>query len=81
MDRTILSRETPRSISPSQKSDVLLNMTDQKCMQRFYSPRQKRISLLDTTVYEEPFKVTRIVEGHLMPIRDKSMSFAKNNFI
>jgi hypothetical protein len=84
VDRTMLSRESSaRSSSPEDKWNMsnLLSPQDRFMAYRYNTPQKRHHSSPIRRTIRSSNKVTRIVEGHLMPIRDTSGSKPRNSFL
>jgi len=79
VDKSMLSREVPRFTSPEpsrSKKDLLISSPDKTENLRVFTPQRRHHFSPIRKTMQTP-KITRIVEGHLMPFRDTSGSRKK----
>lgn len=79
VDKSMLSKEVPRFTSPEpsrSKKDLLISSPDKTKNLRVFTPQRRHHFSPIRKTMKAP-KITRIVEGHLMPFRDTSGSRKK----
>ena len=67
VDKSMLSKESARSVSRKRRD--LVSESEVRGLERYNTPQRRHVRSPFTRVFHKD-KVTRVVEGHLMPIRD-----------